>query len=74
MPAPRSDLAQEAAKHFRGTPVSRLRAARRLGRRALALFRAALPPDTSVREARQRLEGTKHRGRRPSSVIEALRG
>jgi hypothetical protein len=32
-------LAEEVAKHFQGTPASRLRAARRLGRRALELFR-----------------------------------
>jgi len=70
----RRGLADEAAKHFAGTPVSRLRTARRLGRRALELFRATLPAGTSLRDARLQLERAKHRGRRRSSAIEALHG
>jgi hypothetical protein len=69
----RRTLAEEAAKHFRGTPESRLREARRLGRRALELFRATLPEGTTIREARLLLEAGKSRGRRRSRVIEALR-
>lgn len=69
----RRDLAEEAAKHFQGTAASRLHAARRLGRRALDLFRATLPEGTSIREARRQLEAVKRRGRRRSAVIEALR-
>jgi hypothetical protein len=68
----RTDLAQEAAKHFQGTAASRLTTARRLGRRALDLFRATLPEGTSIREARLQLEAVKRRGRRRSAVIEAL--
>jgi hypothetical protein len=70
----RRGLAEEAAKHFQGTAASRLRAARRLGRRALDLFRATLPEGTTLREARLRLEAVKRHGRRRSAVIEALRG
>jgi hypothetical protein len=68
----RRDLAEEAAKHFQGTVTSRLRTARRLGRRALDLFRATLPKGTSIREARRQIEAVKRRGRRRSAVIEAL--
>jgi hypothetical protein len=67
----RRGLAGEAAKHFHGTPASRLRAARRLGRRALELFRATLPEGTSMREARRQLAITKHHGRRRSAAVEA---
>lgn len=67
-------VADEAAKHFAGTPASRLRTARRLGRRALELFCATLPAGTSLRDARLQLERAKHRGRRRSSAIEALHG
>ncbi len=70
----RRDLAAEVAKHFQGTPAMRLRAARRLGRRALELFRASLPEGTSLREARLQLQFGRHRGRRRSAAIEALRG
>jgi hypothetical protein len=70
--APRT-LEEEAAKHFQGTAASRLREARRLGRRALELFRASMPEGTSLREARSLLEAHKHHGRRRSRVIEALR-
>jgi len=68
----RRDLAEEAAKHFQGTAASRLHAARRLGRRALDLFRATLPEGTTLREARLQLEAATRRGRRQSGVIEAL--
>ena len=69
----RRNLAEEAAKHFQGTAASRLRTARRLGRRALDLFRATLPEGTTFREARLQLEAARRRGRRRSGVIEALR-
>jgi hypothetical protein len=68
----RRDLAEEAAKHFKGTAAARLRTARRLGRRALELFRPTLPQGTTLREARLQLEAVKRRGRRRSAVIEAL--
>ncbi len=70
----RRTLADEVAKHFHGTPASRLRTARRLGRRALELFRATLPEATSLNEARRQLEIRKHHGRRRSGAVEALRG
>lgn len=68
----RRDLAAEAAKHFQGTPASRLRHARRLGRHALRLFRATLPEGTTLGEARRLLEAAKQRGRRRSATIETL--
>lgn len=65
-------LGDEAAKHFRGTPASRLLLARRLGRRAIELYRATLPPGTTFEQARRQLEAKQRRGRRPSACIEAL--
>jgi hypothetical protein len=65
-------LRDEADKHFRGTPASRLRLARRLGRRAIELYRAALPEGTTFEQARRELEARKNRGRRPSACIDAL--
>ncbi len=72
MPGMRRDLAAEVAKHFQSTPTARLLSARRLGRRALELFRATLPDGTSLRAARLHLQSGTHRGRRRSSAIEAL--
>ncbi len=69
----RRGVAEEVAKHFQDTPALRLRAARRLGRRALELFRASLPEGTSLREARVRLAVARQHGRRRSAAIEALR-
>jgi len=64
----RRDLAAEAAKHFKGTAEGRMLAALEAGEMALALFRATLPPSTSVEVARRRLQRATHAGRRPSSA------
>lgn len=65
---PKRDLSAEAAKHFLGTPFERLLRAQRLGREALDLFLATQAPGTSRQAARQILQRSKHRGRRPSGV------
>ena len=70
---PPRDLAEEASKHFRGTPEERLLLALRLGRQTLEFFMASLPPETSEDEAREILRRNKHRGRRPSRVMEGPR-
>ena len=70
--APR-DLASEAAKHFQGTPGERILQAARLGEEALALFLAMQPRAMSRAEAREILRRNKHRGRRPSRVMETPR-
>jgi endonuclease V-like protein UPF0215 family len=67
---PERDLAAEAAKHFQGTPEERVRLALELGRRALEIFLASQPPGTTVEEARRILRRNKHRGRRPSRVMD----
>jgi hypothetical protein len=64
----RRGFAEELAKHFQGTPASRLRLARARGRRALALFRATLPEGTTIQEARRLLEVGKQRGRRRRAI------
>lgn len=64
------DLASEAAKHFQGTPGERIIQAVRLGEEALTLFLAMQPGDMSRAEAREILRRNKHRGRRPSRVID----
>jgi hypothetical protein len=71
---PPRDLQQEVAKHFQGTPEERMLLALRLGREALELFHAALPPGTTLDEAREILRRNKQKGRRPSKVMEAWRG
>jgi hypothetical protein len=70
---PARDLDQEVAKHFQGTPEERILLALRLGREALELFHATLPPGTSLDEAREILRRNKHRGRRPSAVMDSRR-
>ena len=67
---PARDLEAELAKHFKGTPESRVREALRLGREALDAFLATLPPGTTPAEARAILRRNKHRGRRPSKVMD----
>jgi hypothetical protein len=67
------DLANEAAKHFQGTPGERIAQALRLGEEALELFLAMQPDDMSRAEAREILRRNKHRGRRPSRVMDAPR-
>ena len=69
----RRDLASEAAKHFQGTPGERISQAARLGEAALTLFLAMQPGDMSRAEAREILRRNKHRGRRPSRVMDAPR-
>jgi hypothetical protein len=66
---PERCLSTEVAKHFRGTPGSRIEAALRLGRNVLDLFLATQPPGTSRHAARLILQRNTHRGRRPSAVI-----
>ena len=70
---PPRDLAEEVSKHFKGTPEERLLRALRLGRRDLDLFLSTQPPGTSRDEAREILRRNKHRGRRPSRVMEEPR-
>ncbi len=72
MLAPR-DLAFEQSKHFRHSPEERFLLALRLGREALDLYLAALPAGTSLSRARDQLRRNKHRGRRPSPLMEASR-
>lgn len=74
MPAlPRRDLSAEVAKHFKGTPDERLRAALRLGNEMLDAFLATLPPGTDRETARDVIRRNKNRGRRPSCLMEAPR-
>lgn len=70
---PPRDLTTEVAKHFQGTPESRVRDALRLGEEALDAFMQALPPGTSREEAREILSRNKNRGRTPSKLMEASR-
>ena len=69
----RRTLASEVAKHFRGTPGERIMQAARLGEEALTLFLAMQPAGMSREEAREILRRNKHRGRRPSRVMDAPR-
>jgi hypothetical protein len=66
-------LQAEVAKHFKGTPESRVREALRLGEDALDAFMQALPPGTTREEAREILSRNKNRGRTPSNLMEASR-
>lgn len=70
---PTRDLKDELAKHFKGTPDSRVREALRLGEEALDAFMRTLPPGTTRAEAREILSRNKNRGRTPSKVMEAPR-
>jgi hypothetical protein len=70
---PARDLRAEVEKHFKGTPEERFQTALRLGRDALEAFLATLPPGTTPGEARETLRRNKHRGRRPSRLMEAPR-
>jgi hypothetical protein len=70
---PRRDLSAEVAKHFRGTPDERFRAAVRLGGEMLDAFLATLPPGTDRETARDLLRRNKNRGRRRSPLMEAPR-
>lgn len=69
MSLPPRDLRAEVTRHFRGTPESRILQAWRLGREALDLFLATLPPGTSRAEARRLMQRNTHRGRRPSRAF-----
>jgi hypothetical protein len=71
---PPRDLQAEIAKHFKGTPEERLREALRLGKAELDTFLATLPPGTTRAEARDILRRNKHRGRRPSRLMDGPRG
>ncbi len=71
--SPQRDLKAEVAKHFKGTPESRVRDALRLGEEALDAFLQALPPGTSREQAREILSRNKNRGRCPSKVMEMSR-
>ncbi len=66
MEAARRTIDSEAARHFRGTPDERMRAALEAGELALKLYLATQPPDTSLQEARRRLQRAACAGRRPS--------
>ena len=70
---PERNLAAEVAKHFRGTPESRVLDALRLGEEALAAFLATLPPGTTRDEAREIVRRNKNRGRTPCRCMDAPR-
>jgi|MudIll2142460700_1097286.scaffolds.fasta_scaffold1195681_2 hypothetical protein len=70
---PKRDLAAEVAKHFKGTPAERMALARRTGEQALQLFLATLPPGTTRAAALEIVRRNKHRGRRPSPLMDAPR-
>jgi hypothetical protein len=59
-------LDSEAARHFKGTPEERMRAALEGGELALRLYLATQSPGTSLEEARRRLQRAAHVGRRYS--------
>ena len=63
------DLSCEVAKHFRGTAEERIRWAREMGQRALAIFVAAQSKELTHQEAARVLNRNKNRGRRPSRVM-----
>lgn len=67
------DLAAEVSKHFAGTPQERIHVALRLGTQAVDLFLATLPAGTPWAVAADTLRRNKHRGRRPSAVMDAPR-
>jgi hypothetical protein len=67
------DLDDEIAKHFQGTPESRVLEALRLGQEMLDAFLATLPPGTSRLEAAEILSRNKNRGRTPSKLMEGPR-
>jgi hypothetical protein len=71
MSLPPRDLRAEISRQFRGTPEKRILQAWRLGREALDLFLATLPPGTSRAEARRLMQRNTHRGRRPSRAFDA---
>ena len=70
--APR-DVAAEVVKHFHGTPEDRIRQALQLGTQAIDLFTATLPAGTPRAVAADMLRRNKHRGRRPSALMDAAR-
>ena len=73
MRLPKRDLAGEVAKHFKGTPAERMALARRAGEGALKLFLATLPAGTTRAAALEIVRRNKHRGRRPSRLMDSPR-
>jgi len=73
MSLPPRDLDDEIAKHFKGTPQSRVQEALRLGQEMLDAFLRNLPPGTSRLEALEILSRNKNRGRTPSKLMEGPR-
>ena len=70
---PERDLQAEVAKHFRGTPESRVIDALRLGQEMLDAFLNTLPAGTTRHEAIEIMRRNKNRGRTPSKCMEAPR-
>lgn len=70
---PKRDLQSEVAKHFKGTPEERVIQARELGRRALRLLLANLPPGTTLEEAHEISRRASGYGRTPSRAAAARR-
>jgi hypothetical protein len=64
------DFESEASRHFQGTPASRLLLALALGRRALALHRAAFASPLSREAAVESLRRSNRFGRRPSQTLD----
>jgi len=73
MSLPPRDLDAEIAKHFKGTPQSRVPEALRLGQEMLDAFLRNLPPVTSRLTALEILSRNKNRGRTPSKLMEGPR-
>jgi hypothetical protein len=65
------ELDGEVAKHFRGTPATRVQLAQDMGRRAVEMFRSARSTRLTYRDAVRVLQRNTHRGRRPSRVMAA---
>jgi hypothetical protein len=70
----RRDLANEAEKHFHGTPDERVRTAFALGASLFDMYLHTLPRGTSQAEAEDMVRRQTHRGRRPSRVMDLPRG
>ena len=71
---PPRDLQQDLAKHFHAPPGERMLLALRLGREALEVFHAPLPPGTTLDEAREILHRNKQKVLRSSKLMEGPRG
>ena len=67
------DFDAELAKHFQGTPETRVREALRLGEEALDALLKTLPPGTTRDEAREIFTRNKNFGRTPWKCMDSAR-